>query len=324
MNGCHLIGSCGNCCVTELVALWARKEIEQSRDEEMTCSFGQLSRWIANRGWYKGYVMSEWIAKMLAMGRHTRHLMEYLNVDQKSYQTSVMFIPTDTSCYRCGKLKKLSESNQEVSVVTVRQLIIELYSRLFRYQIWNLQSGQPLLHDVFNQDAQLNSFAYFCHVANAFGNWGRLAQCSGIDKALSVCNIAVVTTIDRLLKLHILPDLIDDSLFVLPIPLLDKIHERPDYKDWFLFSEFDAALFCASFKSDVLEHFPRGFLNLSGKRFSFCLSPKKEWMVNYNPGLEEIQLLQTRIQEENSRNYSSSQEKHRMTNITCFTFTNDD
>ena len=324
LNGCHLIGSCRNCCVTELVALWARKEIEQSRDEEMTCSFGQLSRCIANMGGYKGYVMSEWIAKMLAMGRHTRYLMEYLNVDQKSYQTRLMFIPIDTSCYCCGKLKELSESNQEVSLATVRQLIIELYSRLFQYQIWNLQSGQPLLHDVFNQDAQLNSFAYFCHVANAFGNYGRLAECSGIDKALSVCNIAVVTTVDRLLKRHTVPDLIDDSLSVLPIPLLDKIHERPDCKDWFFFSKFDAALFCASFKSDVLEHFPRGFLNLSGKRFSFCFSPKKEWMVNCTPGLGEIQLLQTRIQEENSRNYSSSKEKHRMTNITCFTFTNDD
>ena len=316
-NGGHFIGSCRSCCVTELVALWARKEIEQSRHEEMTCSFGQLSRCMVQGA------VSEWLAKLLAMGGHTRYLMEYLNVHQKAYQTSVMFMPIDTSCYYCGKLKELSESNQEVSLATVRQLIIELYSRLFRYQIWNLQSGQPLLHDVFNQDAQLNSFAYFCHVANAFGNWGRLAQCSGIDKALSVCNIAVVTTVDRLLELHTVPDLIDDSLFVLPIPLLDKIHERPDCIDWFLF-EFDAALFCASFKSDVLEHFPRGFLNLSGERFSFCLSPKKEWMVNYTRGLGEIQLLQTRIQEENSRNYSSSKKTHRMTNIARFTFTNDD
>ena len=301
LNGCHSIGSFHNVCLTELVALWARKEIEQSGDEERTCSFGQLLKRIAN---------------VLVMGRHTRYVMEWLHVYQESYQASVMFIPKDTSCYCCGKLKELSESNQEISLATVRQLIIEFYSRLFRYQIWNLQSGQPLLHEVFNQDAQLNSFAYFCHVANAFDGRGRLAQCSGVDKALSVCNIAVVTAVDRFLDATVLYP-IDDPFW--PRPLL-----KSDRIGWFPLSEFDEALLCASLKSDFLEHFPIGFLDLCGKQVSVCLSPKREWMVKYTSRLGEIQLLKTRIQEENSGNYSSSKKKHRMTNIACFTFTNDD
>ena len=300
-NECHSIRSCKNFCLTELVAVWARKEIEQSGDEERTCSFGQLSKWIAN---------------FRVIGRHIRYLMECLNVDQESYQASVTFIPIDTSCYCCGKLKELSESNQEISLATVRQLIIEFYSRLFRYQIWNLQSGQPLLHEVFNQDAQLNSFAYFCHVANAFGDRGRLAQCSGVDKALSVCNIAVVTAVDRLLEAT--------GLYVIDYPCLPRPILKSDRIGLFRWSEFDEALLCASLKSDFLEHFPIGFQDLCGKQVSFCLSPKKEWMVKYTSILEEIQLLQTRIQEENSGNYSSSKKKHRMTNIASFTFTNDD
>ena len=320
-NGCYIVGelndyrsvgSCNNCCLTELVAVWARKEIEQSRYEERTCSFGRLSKLIANT---------------VAMGRHTRYLMECLNVDQESYQTNVMFIPNDTSCYCCGRLRELSESNQEVSLATVRQLIIELYSRLFQYQIWNVQSGQPLLHDVFNQDAQLNSFAYFCHVAYAFGLWGKLAQCSGVDKALSVCNIAVVTAVDRLLNLSV-ASLIDEACSSGPIP--DKIREWLDtqfslvwIEDPFPFSKFNEALFCASLKSDSLEHFPRGFLDLSGKQVSLCLSPEKEWMVKYNPS-GAIQLLRTSIQEEKSRNYSSRKKEFHMTKIACFTFTNDD
>ena len=40
--------------------------------------------------------------------------------------------------------------------------------------------------------------------------------------------------------------------------------------------------------------------------------------------LGEIQLLQTGVQEENSRNHSSSKKKHSVTNIDRFTFTNDD
>ena len=289
LNGCHSIGSCNNVCLTELVALWARKEIEQSREEEMTCSFDPGLRWIAN---------------ILVMGRHTRYLMECLNVTQESHQANVMLIPEDTSCYCCGKLKKLSESNQEASLTTVRQVIIKLYSQLFRYQIWNLQSGQPLLHDVFSQDAQFDSFAYFCHVASAFDKWGRCAPCSGVDEALSVCNIAVVTAVDRLLNttdLHM-------------IQWLAKL--KSDWKG------FDKALFCASLKSDFVEHFPRGFLDLFGKPVSFCLSPEKEWMVKFGSSRSEIKLLQTRIQVEYSRN--SSKKKYRMTNIGCFTFTNDD
>ena len=286
LNECHSVRSCKNFCLTELVALWAREEIEQSRDEEMTCSFGQLSRWIANT---------------LVVGRHTRYLLEYLNVVQESYQTNVTFIPIDTSCYCCSKLKELSESNQEVCLATVRQLIIELYSRLFRYQIWNLQSGQPLLHEVFNQNAQLNSFAYFCHVANAFDDWGRLAQCSGVGKALSVCNVAVVTAVGRLLN-----STISYQIGFFPV------------------SRFYEELFCASLKSDFLEHFPRRFLDLSAEQVSFCLSPEKEWMVKRTSRLGEIQLLQTEIREENSRNHSSSKKKLSVTKIDRFTFTNDD
>ena len=324
LNDCYSVGSCNKVCLTELVAVWARKEIEQSRDEERTCSFGKLSELIANSRRCRRYSFS---MRKFVMGRHTRYLMECLNVDKESYQTSVSFVAKDTSCYCCGKLKELSESNQEVSLATVRQLIIELYSRLFQYQIWNLQSGQPLLHEVFNQDAQLNTFAYFCHVANAFGKRGRLAQCSGVVKALSVCNIAVVAAVDRLLNSIVPDDLMDQPC--LPRLMHADFHgwleiQSSDWKDSFSFSEFYEALFFASLKSDVLEHFPIGFLDLCGKKVSFCISPKKEWMVTYPSRLGEIQLLQTRIQEENSGNYSSSKKKHRMTDIASFTFTNDD
>ena len=298
LNDCYSTERCKNCCLTELVALWARKEIEQSRDEERTCSFGQLSELIAN---------------IMVMGRHTRYFMECINVDQKSYQTNVTFIAKDTSCHCCSKLEELSESNQEVSLATVRQRIIGLYCRLFRYQIWNLQSGRPLLHEVFNQDAQLNSFAYFCHVANAFGHWGRFAQCSGVEKALSICNIAVVTAVDRLLK-----PIVQSLICRLSLMSADWTEDR------FPLSKFYEALFCASLKSDFLEHCPRGLLALPAKHSSFCLSPEKEWMVKCTLILGKIQLLLTRNQEENSTNYSPSKKEHHMTNIDCFTFTNDD
>ena len=176
------------CCLKELLALWARKEIENSGQEEMTCSLGELSTGLAG---------------IHVIGRHARYLMEYLGVDPWSFQNHVMFQPYDSSCYCCCKLKELTESSPELSLSSVRQIIIELYPRLFQYQVWNLQSGQPLLHDVFNQGAQLNPFAYFCHVAGAYNKWGTATMFSGVDEAVSVCNIAVVSAVYYLLKLEL-------------------------------------------------------------------------------------------------------------------------
>ena len=286
LNDCYSTERCENCCLTELVALWARKEIEQSRDEERTCSFGQLS---------------ELIADIMVMGRHTRYFMECINVDQKSYQTNVTFIAKDTSCHCCSKLKELSESNQEVSLATVRQRIIGLYCRLFRYQIWNLQSGQPLLHEVFNQDAQLNSFAYFCHVANAFGHWGRFAQCSGVEKALSICNIAVVTAVDRLLK-----PIVQSLICELSLMPADWTEDR------FPLSKFYEALFCASLKSDFLEHCPRGLLALPAKHSSFCLSPEKEWMVKCTLILAANEKSRREFHKLQSQQERASYDQHRL------------
>ena len=178
----------GGCCLKELLALWAGKEIENSGQKEMTCSFGELSKGLSG---------------IDVTGRHARYLMEYLGVDPCSIQNHVMFVPDDSSCYCCCKLKEVTESSPELSLSTVRQIIIELYPRLFRYQVWNLQSGQPLLHDVFNQGAQLNPFAYFCHVDRAFDKWRMATMCFGVVKAVSVCNIAVVSAVYYLFKLEL-------------------------------------------------------------------------------------------------------------------------
>ena len=258
-------------CVTEVVALWAGKEIENRREEG--------------------------------------------SVDTRSYQNHRMFVPDDPSCYVCCRLKKLKESNKDICLATLRQLIVELYPQLFRYQIWNLQSGQSLLHDVFNQDAQLNPFAYFCHVAVALDFfWERRTKCFRVGKDVSVCNIAVVTAVyfllqldsgrfdigqyyaESALKLQVLAEEFpmlrpnDDFLWGvwsgLPfsIGLSDKEPELNCISWEMLLSELPrdtpslehgVELFCDSFKSDFVMHFPEGFLNLLRNEFSRCLSPRK-------------------------------------------------
>ena len=277
-------------CFTELVALWALKEIEKSQDEDRTYYFRGLSRRIVGVG---------------IMGRHTRCLMEYLNVDPESYQDHVMFAPDDPSCYWCGRLKELTESNQELCLATVRQRIIELYPCFFRYQIWNLQSGKPLLHDIFNQNAQLNPFVYLCHVTGALDEWAQIFEYFRVFETVSVCNIALVTALFYTVNWGFSESSSPKRL------------QFPDCSDHF-FRIFNLL------NPGFLTHFPKGFLDLFSEDVSLCFTPEKNWIIQEDSKGEKVHLQQTRIQEDNSRNYSSTKGEHIIPFMKSLTFTNDD
>ena len=163
-------------CLFNLLALWALKEIEESQDDEMTVSFCPqvLCR--------ESGVEIKILLKRHGMGK---------NLDQ----TRKPRVSYDPSCHYCCRLKEFTESSQKSSLATIRQLVIELYPDIFNYQIWNLQSGMPVLQQVFSHGVQLNSFTYLCHVTCAFNECGLKMDCSGIVKVVSVCNIAAVTAV---------------------------------------------------------------------------------------------------------------------------------
>ena len=143
-------------CLKDLLALWAVREINQKRGDKMTCSFSQFSR-----------IVSE----IKALGGQTARLLECLGLHPNLCKTDVTSVSCDSTCYHCVKLKELTEQTQESSLAAVRQLVIELYPRMFQYQVWNFQTGRPLLQDVMFSGVQLNSFTYFCHVASAINIW---------------------------------------------------------------------------------------------------------------------------------------------------------
>jgi len=82
---------------------------------------------------------------------------------------------------------------------------------------------------------------------------------------------------------------------------------------------------------DICRDFPTGFYCLFGKdgfvRDSLlCVSPEKKWIVQGNP-FDEIRLLRTGIEQQHVQELNSSMffvEKHVLTDVVCFTFTNDD
>ena len=174
-------------CIEDLLSLWALKEIDGDPGKEWTCSFRQLPKMVAG---------------LSNMGIETRSLLRRLDIKLMSCKVNAMHRSNYRSCYFCDQLKELTDPSKASSLASVRRRVIKLYRWIFRFQVWNLETGRPLLHDVFNQCAQLNPFTYFCHVTSAFDKWGKEIGCAGVDQVMSVCNIAVVTAIDTFCRLR--------------------------------------------------------------------------------------------------------------------------
>ena len=202
-------------CIEDLLSLWALKEIDGGPDKEWTCSFRQLP---------------EMVAGVSNMGIETRSLLRRLGINLMSCKVKAMHRLNYRSCYFCDQLKAVTDPSKESSLAHVRQLIIKLYRWIFRYQVWNLETGRPLLQDVLNQCAQFNPFTYFCHVTSAFDKWGRGVGCAGVDQVMSVCNIAVVTAIDTFFRLRF--DWSERTHVQLPEREMEWVRER--LKEWML------------------------------------------------------------------------------------------
>ena len=169
-------------CVLDLLSLWALLEIDHEGVDKLTCCFTEFSKLIA-------IIASP-------VGKQVKRLLKFLGINPTWLQTNDTPIPYDPSCYCCGRLRELTESNQESSLSAVRQLISDLYPRIFYYQVWNFQTGKSLLEDAFCQGGQLNPFSYVCHLAPyAFIKLNETMRCCGINKAVSIANFATVNAV---------------------------------------------------------------------------------------------------------------------------------
>ena len=169
-------------CVLDLLSLWALLEIDQEGVGKLTCCFSELSKLIAG------------IAS--PVGKQAKRLLTFLGINPIWLQTSVTPIPYDPSCDCCRRLRELTESNQGSSLSAVRQLISDLYPRIFYYQFWNFQTGRSLLEDTFRQGGQLNPFSSVCHLAPyAFTKLNETMWRCGINKSVSIADFATVNAV---------------------------------------------------------------------------------------------------------------------------------
>ena len=161
-----------NTCLGNLLALWAVKEIKESRDDVPS------------------------LYEELVVDGPIKCLLKYIPF--KTNQTrphekirdlrSILIGP----CRFCCKLCSLTvEGYKKMSLRAVREKIIEIYPWIFQWQILDLKTGRPVLERVFARNIQLDPFTYICHVSY-FVNRGAM-EIAFSD--FSVCNIAIVTAI---------------------------------------------------------------------------------------------------------------------------------
>ena len=162
---CH--GS-GNTCLSNLLALWAVKEIEESRDD-----VADLSVELEVEGPIK--CLLKCLSYKANLARPHANATNLLG-----------------SCRFCCELRPLTvQGYHEASLTAVREKIINIYPWIFQRQILDLKTGRPVLERVFSRDIQLKPFTYICHVSY-FVNGGVMEKAFS---DFSVCNIAIMTAI---------------------------------------------------------------------------------------------------------------------------------
>ena len=371
------------CCLFNVLALWALKEIKESRSDEMTVSF---------------------CPKVLCRepGVQIKYLLERLGIETTLSQTRENPSLYDPSCHYCCKLKELTASSQESSLVAIRQVVVELYPLIFNHQVWDLQTGMPLLQQVFSNDAQLNPFTYLCHVTCAFSEYGLKMECSGIENAVSVGNIAAITAVccawfgrfhfrcslELAWELELKLKNVNEGLEVVREQMQKLWRELEQEIEWLQKVEQECKLACVqelgwmvklkleqelelmwlsgvrqklwlystsvtlsteldplwtmprkgkpkclvptplfkelhneAFKFGVCTNIPKGFQDLvfdEGVHTVTCLSPGAKWVI------EVGDLLKIRLLQRENQNRHIGKSEYTISEITSFTFTNDD
>jgi len=99
-------------------------------------------------------------------------------------------------CWECYEFEL---NYLKTTLCVVRKRVVDLYSEIFQYQVWDVQSGRPVLEEAFSSDVVLSPFTYLCHVASALE--GNMALSSLIDKeGLSFFNVAFINFLSCYLR----------------------------------------------------------------------------------------------------------------------------
>ena len=167
-------------CLTDLLAQWALLELDNI--DKMTCTFTRLSDTVSDI--------------KIPLGKPTSELLRFLQIDSTLYKLCTEPLTYDpTICFCCLRLTELikSDTYKMSSLTAVRQLVLELYPRLFVDQVWNFDSGKPFLYDWWSQGEDF--VTYETYLTQLPGAYLQLRDCRGYEKFWSVSNISVANAV---------------------------------------------------------------------------------------------------------------------------------
>ena len=213
-------------CLLNHLCLWAKLEIAQSREREPLCRCFpdklKVTRKYPQLAAYQDSRITAMRPLLNLLSQMERE--EWCSVLEKvqlNRGDGTFLVPNCESC-------KTAEGYEALTLEEVRQFVIDHYSEIFKYQVLDMQTGKPVLNLALSSGVEVSPFIHFCHLGTAFETCGTLF--TGIDKALSLANIALLSTICHHLLFHesLLEKYLFSSFPPRPIAILKWYCPRPD------------------------------------------------------------------------------------------------
>ena len=173
-------------CLLNYLCLWAKEEITHNQTNT-------LCRWFLHKLTLKRVphtILHRCITAMRPLIDLLRRMRcnQWCSLLEKVELKGLDVIFLSDKCQEC-KLRKYDT----LTLTEVRQYIIDHYSEIFAIQVWDVQTGKPVLERAFSSGVQPSTFTMLCHLSTAFETCGTLF--TNTDKALSFCNIALFNVI---------------------------------------------------------------------------------------------------------------------------------
>ena len=177
-------------CLLNHLCLWAKLEIARSRERDPLCRCFphklEVTRKHPQLAAYQGSRITAMrpLSNLLSQMKREEwcSLLEKVQLNRGD---GTFLVPNCESC-------KTAEGYEALTLEEVRQFVIDHYSEIFKYQVLDLRTGKPVL-DLALSGVKVSPFIHFCHLGTAFEICGALF--TGIGKALSLANIALLSTI---------------------------------------------------------------------------------------------------------------------------------
>jgi len=177
--------SCCWLCLLNYLCLWAAKEIVEGQESETVCGCFPDRLLVQIRPSAEDQDSSVPAMRILLNILRTTHHNEWCSLLEKLQ----LSYPFEARCRYCP-----SRMSCETPTLTdMRNFVICHYTDVFKYQVWDVHTGRSALEQDFSSGVQLSPFTYLYHLGTALEKYGVLF--SGIDKALSLCNIALLSAV---------------------------------------------------------------------------------------------------------------------------------